>query len=114
MSLTKILNEKDADADDQLSRVQAIVGSARKAYGNEEAVIEAPRVTTPDGTMSFNHLGPKSQVETLRGQIGGIKAAAIEFVEQTPGASLDRAVEELLATNPYFTSVGNGTKFAYL
>ena len=114
MSLTKILSEKKADAEDQLLRVAEIVSSARKAYGNEEAEIEAPMVATTHGTMSFVHLDAESRVETLRGQVGLIKAAAVEFVECNPGASMDKQIEELLAINPFFTSVGNGTKFAYI
>lgn len=114
MSLTKILSEKKADAEDQLTRVSEIVASARKAYGNEEAVIEAPMVTTTNGQMSFIHLDSESRVEILRGVVGSIKAAAVEFVEENPGASMDKQIEELLAINPFFTSVGNGTKFAYI
>jgi len=35
-------------------------------------------------------------------------------VETNPGASMDKKIEELLAINPYFANVGNGTKFAYI
>ncbi len=114
MSLTKILNKKDADADTQLEAVADVVAKARQAYGNEDAVIEAPMVPTTHGVMSFVHLEAASQVETLRGQVGLIKAAAVEFVEQNPGASMDKQIEELLAINPFFASTGNGTKFAYI
>ena len=114
MSITRILHQKDADAEVQISAVAEIVAAARKAYGNEEAVIEAPMVNTPHGTMSFVHLEAASQVETLRGEVAGIKAAAVEFVEQNSGASLNKQVEELLAINPFFASVGNGTKFEYI
>lgn len=114
MSLTKILTQKDADAEVQLEAVAEVIASARKAYGNEEAVIEAPMVATTNGSMSFIHLEAGSRVEHLRAEVRRVKAAAVEFVEQNPGASMDKRIEELLAINPFFTSVGNGTKFAYL
>ena len=114
MSITKILNAKDADAEIQVTAVSEIVAAARAAYGNEDTTIEAPMVDTPHGRMSFVHLAAPSQVETLRSEVARIKAAAVEFVEMNSGASLNRKVEELLAINPFFASVGNGTKFEYI
>jgi len=114
MSLTKILSEKNADAEDQLLRVADIVGQARNAYGNADAVIEAPSVDTTEGRMSFVHLEAAGQVAFLRKQVSLIKAQAVEFVETNPGSSMDKKIEELLALNPYFANVGNGTKFAYI
>lgn len=114
MSLTKILTEKDANAEDQLDRVQDVVGSARKAYGNEETDIEAPMCNTTEGVMSFVHLEAASQVELLRKQVSLIKAQAVEFVENNEGSSMNKKIEELLAINAYFANVGNGTKFEYI
>jgi len=114
MSITKILTKKDADAEDQIASVKEVVASARNAYGNTDTVIEAPMVGTAHGTMSFVHLEAASQVEILRGAVATIKAEAVEFVELNPGASLNKKVEELLAINPFFASVGNGTKFEYI
>lgn len=114
MSITKILSKKDADAEVQVTEVSVIVAAARAAYGNEGTEIEAPMVDTPHGRMSFVHLEAGSQVETLRGVVAGIKAEAVEFVELNSGASLNRKVEELLAINPFFASVGSGTKFEYI
>ena len=114
MSLTKILSQKDADADAQLLAAADIVGAARKAYDNEDAVIDAPMCDTTEGRMSFVHLEASSQVQILRKQVSLIKAAAVEFVETHPGASMTKQIEERLATNPYFANVGNGTTFEYI
>lgn len=114
MSLTKILTAKDADPEEQLTAVSDIVGAARKAYGNEDADIAAPDCNTPEGTMSFVHLEAASRVQLLRQQVSLIKAGAVEFVSQNPGASMDKQIEERIATNAYFANVGNGTKFKYI
>lgn len=114
MSLTKILSKKDADPEEQLADVATIVSAARSAYGNEDAVIEAPMVDTSEGRMSFVHLDANGQVATLRKQVGRIKAAAVEYCEQNPGTMINKKIEELLAVNPYFANVGNGTKFEYI
>jgi hypothetical protein len=114
MSLTKILSQKDANAEEQLEAVKVIVSSARKAYDNEDAVIEAPMCETTEGRMSFLHLEEAGQVQLLRKQVSLIKAAAVEFVETHPGSSMTKQIEERLATNAFFANVGNGTKFEYL
>lgn len=114
MSLTNILSQKDADASVQLKEVATIVGAARKAYGNEGADIEAPSVDTTEGRMSFVHLEAAGQVAILRKQVSLIKAQAVEFAENNEGSSLNKRIEELLAINPYFANVGNGTKFDYI
>lgn len=114
MSLTKILTERDADAEEQLVRVTEVIAKARNAYGNEDAAIEAPMVTTPHGSMNFVHLEASSKVQYLRGEVALIKAKAVEFVEQNAGASINKCIEELLAINPYFVNVGNSTKFEYI
>jgi hypothetical protein len=114
MSLTKILSEKDADAEDQLSRVTDVVAKARDAYGNGDAEIEAPSVDTTEGRMSFVHLEAAGQVAILRKQVSLIKAQAVEFVDQNPGSSMNKKIEELLAINPYFANVGNSTTFDYI
>lgn len=114
MSLTKILTEKDANAEDQLVRVAEVVGAARKAYGNSDDAIEAPMCQTTEGLMSFVHLEAESQVQHLRKQVSLIKAAAVEFVETNEGSSMNKKIEELLAINAFFANVGNGTKFEYI
>lgn len=114
MSLTKILNKKDADAEDTLTAVAEIVASARKAYGNEDAEIAAPSVQTVHGSMPFDVLEADSKVEILRQEVGRIKAAAVEFGQQTPGANVDKQIEQMLATNALFVNVSAGTRFEYL
>jgi hypothetical protein len=114
MSITKILATKDADAESQIAQIAEVVSKAREAYGNQDAEIAAPLVNTSNGRMSFVHLDAPSQIETLRGEIAVIKCQAIEFIECCPGANLNKKVVELLATNAFFTNIGNTTKFEYI
>ena len=114
MSLTEILTRKDADPAEQLKEVAEVVAVARKAYGNEDAEIAAPACETTEGRMKFNHLEPAGQVALLRKQLSLVKAQAVEFAETTAGASVDKKIEELLATNAYFAHSGQRTKFAYI
>lgn len=114
MSITKILAEKDVEADAKLARVAEVVAAARAAYGNEDAKIEAPMVNTVHGQMNFNHLEDDAKVAMLRGEVQLIKAQAVEFVEQRPGASMNKKIEELLATNGLFVNISSGTKFEYI
>ena len=114
MSLTAILTNKDLTPAEKLTQVTDIVGGARKAYGNSDATIEAPMTDTTEGRMSFVHLEAEGKVQLLRKQVSLIKAVAVEFVEQNPGASMDRKIEELVATNAYLVNVGNSTEFNYI
>ena len=114
MSITKILGEEKAEAEDQLSRVAEIVAAARDNYGNAQVEIAAPMVETVHGRMNFNHLEDKAKVELLKGEVQRIKAKAVEYAEQTEGANLNKKIEELIATNGYFVNVNAGTKFEYI
>ena len=114
MSITKILTSKNVDSNAKLDRIADVVAGAREAYGNSHAVVASPKVNTPNGVMSFVHLDDDSKVELLKSEVARIKAVAVEFVEQTEGADLNRKIEELLATNGMFVNIAAGTKFSYI
>lgn len=114
MSLTKILNKKDANPEEVLEAVAEIVAKARKAYGNEDSEIEVPTVQTPYGVMPFVHLEDDSKVVMLRATVQDIKAKAVEFLGQNPAGNMNKKVEELIACNPMLTNVDAGAKFDYL
>ena len=114
MSITKILSNKDASAEEKLERVAEIVAQAQSAYGNEDAVITVPRAYTTNGDMPFDMLDDESKVVLLSSEVASIKASAIEFSEQNTGVNLNRKIEELIATNGLFTNIDAGTKFEYI
>jgi len=114
MSITKILANTKAEPQELLYSVADIVAAARKAYDNEDTVIEPPMVNTVHGTMSFKHLEDNSKLEILRNEVQFIKAQAIEASEQRPGVNINKKIEELLATNPLFVNISSGTKFEYI
>ena len=114
MSITKILSNKDASAEEKLERVAEIVAQARSAYGNEDAVITVPRAYTTNGDMPFDLLDDDSKVALLSGEVAAVKSAAVEFSEQNTGVNLNKKIEELLATIGLFTNISAGTKFEYI
>jgi len=114
MSITKILAEKDVDSGEKLTNVAVIVSAARKAYGNEDAEVASPKVSTTNGSMSFIHLDDDSKVSLLQAEVARVKSQAVEYVEHTEGADLNRKIEELIAINGMFTNIDAGTKFAYI
>lgn len=114
MSITKILTNADASAEEKLERVAEIVAAARAAYGNEDADIAVPRAYTTNGDMPFDLLDDESKVVLLTSAVGQIKAAAVEYSEQNSGVNLNKKIEELIATNGLFTNISSGTKFEYI
>ena len=114
MSITKILNAKDADPSEQLEQVAEIVSAARQAYGNVDAEIKSPMVNTTHGAMGFDMLEDDSKINGLRQEILSIKAEAVEFAARNEGGNINKKIEELLATNPLFTNIGSSVEFAYI
>jgi|TARA_R110000851_G_scaffold295072_2_gene449907 hypothetical protein len=114
MSITKILADKKTEDEEKLATVAEIVAKARGAYGNLDVVIEAGKVSTPHGNMPFAHLESDSKVSILLNEAMAIKAQAVAYVEAHDGTVLNKKVEELLATNPFFANVVTGTEFDYL
>jgi hypothetical protein len=114
MSITTILTAEKVPAVEKLEQVAQIIAGARKNYGNEEMVIECPRVDTAHGSMPFNVLEADSKVAVLRSEVGMIKAFAVEAAEQFPGTNINKKIEELLATNGLFCNVDSGAKFEYI
>lgn len=114
MSITTILNAKDADAAEQLLAVAEIVSTARASYGNKDEEVAIPDVSTAHGSMAFNLLDAESKVYVLKGEVASIKAVAAEFVRNNSGTVMNKKIEELLATNGYFANIAPGTKFDYI
>jgi len=114
MSISEILNEKDAVASEQLTSVAKVVAGAREAYGNDDEDIGVPDVNTAHGVMAFDMLDAESKVHVLKGEVVAVKAAAVEFCRNNAGTMVNKKIEELLATNGYFANVDTGVKFEYI
>lgn len=114
MSITKILADKNLEAEDKIAKVGEIVAKARKAYGNSDTEIKDVNVNTAFGVLPFSGLEDDSKVEILRDEALKMKAAATQAVANTPGVVFGKKVEELLAVNPYFANATKGAKDSYL
>jgi len=114
MSITKTLSNKDLSPEDKLASVAEVVGTLRKSYGNAKITIEDVKVNTAHGALPFSHLEADSKVELLLNEALNIKAAAITAVENTPGTSLNKKVEELIATNALFANASAESEFDVL
>jgi hypothetical protein len=114
MSLTDILKAEKTAPAKKLEETAKVVAQARDSYGNKDVEIAVPSVNTAHGAMPFNMLDADSKVEALKGELPKIKAKAVEFVKQNPGAVINKKIEELLATHPMFCNVDPGQKFDYI
>jgi hypothetical protein len=114
MSITKILTDEKTSAEEKLAAVADVIAGARETYGNQDSVIEAPSVETTHGSMSFVHLEDDAKVALLRGEVMRVKAEAVEFATQNPGANLNRKIGELLSLHGMFVNIAAGTKFDYI
>jgi len=114
MSIIKTLQDKNMSDDEKLEAVSKVVAAAREAYGNEGLEIAVSKVNTGYGALPFDQIEDESKVEILLSEAMNIKAKAIAYVENNPGAVLNKKVQESLATNMFFANVSVGTKFDYL
>lgn len=114
MSITEILNTKDAKPVEQLTEIAAIVATARKAYGNTKEEIPAIEVNTVDGMMDFVYLTDETKVHLVRNEVQAIKVRALEYGKHVPGANVNKKLEELIATSPILTNLSTTVSFDYL
>ena len=114
MSITKILASEDLSNEEKLEQVAEIVAGAREAYGNTDAEIPTVDVDTSHGRLPFEHLEGDSKVSILMNEALNIKSKAIAAVENNPGVMLNKKVQELIATSPFFANVSADTEFEYL
>jgi len=114
MSITKILSNENSSAEEKIAAIAETVAKARASYGNEEAVIDDPFVSTTYGEMRFSNLEDDSKLSFIRNEVMKIKVSACEATEQKQGVNVGRRVEELIATNPILVNMSSGTKFEYL
>lgn len=114
MSITTILSNKDMSAEDKLASVADTVSIIRASYGNSEVTIPAVKVNTVNGNLPFTHLENNSKVEVLIARAMRIKAQAIAYTEENEGTVLNKKVEELIATDPFFANISAKSVFEYL
>lgn len=108
------MNDKNMTDEDKLTAVAEIVAGARDSYGNAKEEIPAVKCDTTHGMLPFNSLEDGSKVEILCNQAMNIKSQALAFVENNPGAVLNKKVQELISVNPFFANVAPGTEFELL
>lgn len=101
MTLTQIINastETISNAE-KIEKISAVVAKARAAYGNGEVVIPSPKVNTAEGVVDIKFLTEADKVALAGAEVATIRMRAIEAVEATDGAMLDKEIERLLAVN---------------
>jgi hypothetical protein len=114
MSITKVLNNEKMSDEEKLAAVAETVAGARESYGNTSVKVEVPAVNTPHGVMPFDMLEADSRVNILKGRVAYIKAEAVEDVTNNPAVNINKRIEELIATDAYFTNIDSGVEFSYI
>lgn len=114
LTLTQILNQEKPVASEQLTAITAIINTARKAYGNADAEVATPKVNTTEGMVDLKYASAKDKVALVRREVSTIRAKAIETVEATEGAQLDKEIERLLSINPILVNLAAESESAYI
>ncbi len=107
MTITEILYNEELTSSEKLVQLKDLVASIRDSYGNSDVELEESELNTTYGFVNFSALAPDSKVEILRNEALRIKHTALECVKHNTAVVLSKKVEELIATNEFFTNISN-------
>ena len=113
MNITQIMENKELNATEKLSKLADVIAEARKAYGNEEMEITCPEVLTTEGVMSMKYLSAEDKLVEASKAINGVLSTAIAANECNEGVILDKAIEVGLATDPILCNLTTTTGSKY-
>ena len=116
MTITEILNAdvKEINNDAKVAKLAEIIAVARKAYGNTEAVIASPMVSTTEGRVDIKYLTSADKVALAAQEVRRIRTQAIETTNATDGTVLDREIERLLAVNSTLVNLTSKSESSYI
>lgn len=116
MTFTEIFqaDSKEMTATQKLAELNTLVTKARVAYGNEDIEIPEPEVSTTDGLRKLSYVSADGKVACASTAFNTVKNAVIEAHSTTPGMSLDKEIESLIATNPTLCNLDAAVVSAYL
>ena len=114
MGLREILSNEDMKAADKLQSISEIIGKAREAYGNTEAKIAKPKVTTTEGEVDISILTVNDKLALAEREITQAAIKVSETCEDTAGSVFDKELERVLATNAILVNLTASTGSSYL
>lgn len=106
-TLTSIINtpNKKMDADEKIAAIAKIVAKARVKYGNTDAEISGPAISTCEGVTNLAYLSSDDKVAVAAKVIKTIRCQAIETTECQEGTLFDTEVARLIAINPVLVNL---------
>ena len=112
-TITEILHSSE-EPSEKIMKIASIVADTRKSYGNREAVISVPEVTTVTGIFPLSALSEESQLELASIQVNNVLQEVIESTNATEGVNAAKTAEALIATNPILVNLGKKVSFGSL
>lgn len=97
MNISKIIGKKNNAK--KLAEIVTFVAAARKAYNNEEAVIDAPAVTTCTGKTGIKYVSDEDKAALASVELGKILAELNCLDAGVQGVNVNKELTSLVATN---------------
>lgn len=114
MTITELLNSKDTEDAKKLAGIAKLVQEARKGYGNTEATITMPEITTVNGELSLSMLQDDSKLAVISQRVDCIRMEAFELNKVQEGINIEKCVEALIATDPILVNIHKKESFGIL
>lgn len=114
MTITELLNNEDMTDAQKLAGIADLVHRARKDYGNIEATITMPEISTVDGELSLSMLQDNSKLAVISQRVDCIRMEAFELSKLREGINIEKCVGALIATDPILVNIHEKESFGIL
>jgi len=114
MTILEILRDEELSSQKKLDSIQDIVNTIRQKYGNTDAEITSPEVTTATGLQPMAMLTAEDKLALVNRVVDAIRTDSYEDAQNAEGVVLDRRVEEYVATNAILNNLDATLDSAYL
>lgn len=103
MNITQLIGKKNNTK--KLAAIVEIVKEARKKYGNKDADIDSPSVSTCSGKQGLKYLGDADKAALATKELTTILADLNCLDAELQGVNVKRELTGMIATNPILTNL---------
>jgi hypothetical protein len=113
MKIIEIIADNEVSAKNKLKAIKSLVKEVRATYGNEDADIPSPKISTVNGNVDINLLTTDEKVAVAEGEIRRCISQASAVTENVEGSLFDRAFEFAVAVNPVLVNLNKKSTSKY-
>lgn len=114
MTFTEIFQSEELTGAEKVEKIKDLVAGIRSKYGNEKEEVPSTKVCTSEGYTDIKYLSNDDKVAIAERRVSHIRNEAIAYVEETPGAVLDKTIEAMVAVDSVLVNLAAKSESAYI